>query len=122
MEDINSQKSIKKELNAVCGNKNVRGKTVTGYNVWSEDTFLLFETISDGKYLIRGSNNQEIHQALCKGNPDTAKERGRTTRILAKLRTHGLIRKVPHSRYCLVINKERRVMEALIETKRRTYR
>lgn len=121
MQNIIPQASIEKEINGVCGKKTVKGKVVTGYNVWSEETFLLFETISDGKYLIRGFTNQDIRRALCRGNPDTPKERGRTSRALAKLRAHGLIRKVPHSRRYLVSDKGRRVMGALIETKKRMY-
>ena len=113
--------SIEKEINGICGKKVDRGRTYTGYNVWSPETFRLFEAISDGKYLIRGFTNQEIRRDICRGNPDTAKERGRMSRSLAKLRAHGLIRKIPHSRRYLVSDKGRRVMGALIETKRKVY-
>lgn len=113
--------SIEKELNEICGKKVVRGRTYTGYNVWSPETFRLFETISDGRYLIRGFTNQEIRRTICRENPDTSKESGRMSRALSKLRVHGLIRKIPHSRRYLVSNKGRRVMGALIETKRKIY-
>ena len=114
-------KSIEKEINSICEKKVDRGRTYTGYNVWSPETFQLFEAISDGKYLIRGFTNQEIRRSICRGNPDTAKERGRMSRSLAKLRIHGLIRKIPRSRRYLVSDKGRRVMGALIETKRKIY-
>ena len=114
-------KSIEKEINGICGKKVDQGRTYTGYNVWSPETFRLFEAISDGKYLIRGFTNQEIRRNICRGNPDTARERGRMSRSLAKLRAHGLIRKIPHSRRYLVSDKGRRVMGALIETKRKIY-
>jgi hypothetical protein len=55
------------------------------------------------------------------GSPDTAKERGKTSRALAILRVHGLIRKFPRSRRNLVSDKGLRVMSALIETKRKVY-
>lgn len=113
--------SIEKEINGICGKKIVRGRSYTGYNVWSPEIFQLFEAISDGKYLIRGFTNQDIRRAISQGNPDTAKERGRMSRTLAKLRAHGLIRKIPHSRRYLVSDKGRRVLGALIETKRKTY-
>lgn len=121
MQNIIPQKSLEKEINGVCGKKTVKGRAYTGYNVWSSETFLLFETISDGKYLIRGFTNQDIRRSLCRGNADTAKERGKTSRALAKLRAHGLIRKIPHSRRYLVSDKGRRVIGALIETKRKVY-
>lgn len=114
-------RSMEKEVNGICSKKVVQGRTYTGYNVWSPETFQLFETISDGKYLIRGFTNQEIRRAINKKNPDTPKERGRMTRALAKLRAHGLIRKIPHSRRYLVSDKGRRVLGGLIETKRKIY-
>lgn len=114
-------RSIEKEVNGICSKKVVRGRTYTGYNVWSPETFQLFETISDGKYLVRGFTNQEIRRAMNKKEPDTSKERGRMTRTLAKLRAHGLIRRIPHSRRYLVSDKGRRVLGALIETKRKIY-
>ena len=114
-------KSIEKEIDGICGKKVDRGRTYTGYNVWSPETFQLFEAISDGRYLIRGFTNQEIRRSICRGNPDTARERGRMSRSLAKLRAHGLIRKIPHSRRYLVSDKGRRVMGALIETRRKIY-
>lgn len=114
-------KSIEKEINSVCQKKTAKGRTYTGYNVWAPETFQLFEAVCDGKYLIRGFTNQEIRRTICKGNPDTPKERGRMSRTLRKLRAHGLIRKIPHSRRYLVSDRGRRIMGALIETKRRTF-
>ncbi len=113
--------SIEKEVNSICQKKIVRGRSYSGYNVWSPDAFQLFETISDGKYLIRGFTNQEIRRCIYKDDPDTAKKRGCMSRELAKLRAHGLIRKIPHSRRYLVSAKGRRVLGALIEAKRKTY-
>lgn len=121
MHDIIPSKSIEKEISEICGKKVVRGRAYTGYNVWSPETFRLFEAVSDGKYLIRGFTNQEIRRAICPKNPDTSKERGRMGRTLSKLRAHGLIRKIPHSRRYLVSDKGRRVMGALIETKHKIY-
>lgn len=108
--------SIEKEINGICSKKVSNGRTYTGYNVWSEENFQLFETISDGKYLIRGFTNKEIRHAICKQNKDSMQERGRMSRTLAKLRAHGLIRKIPHSRRYLVIDKGCRIIGALIET------
>ena len=119
--DVIPAQSIEKEINCICGKTVMHKRTYTGYNVWSPETFQLFETISDGKYLIRGFTNQEIRRSIIRINPDSAKERGRMSRTLAKLRAHGLIRKIPHSRRYLVSDKGRRVLGALIETKRKLY-
>lgn len=114
-------KSIEKEINSICTKKTVKGRTYTGYNVWAPETFQLLEAVCDGRYLIRGFTNQEIRRTVSRGNPDTPKERGRMSRTLAKLRAHGLIRKVPHTRRYLVSDRGRRVMGALIETKRKIF-
>lgn len=121
MQDIIPAKTIEKEINGVCSRKNVKGRTYSGYNVWSKDTLLLFEAISDGKYLIRGFTNREIRHSIVAAQPDSTKVKGQISREFSKLRAHGLIRKVPHSRRYLVSNKGRRVMGALIETKRKIY-
>lgn len=115
------KESIEKEINSVCTKKTVQGRHYTGYNVWEPETFRLFEAISDGRYLIRGFTNRDIRRAVIARNPDSPKERGRMSRMLAKLRAHGLIRKIPHSRRYQVSDKGRRVLGALIETKRKTY-
>lgn len=121
MHNVIPVQSIEKEINGICGKKTVNGKTYTGYNVWSPEVFQLFEEISDGKYLIRGFTNKDIRNALSRGDSDSAKERGRMSRSFSKLRVYGLIRKIPHSRRYLVSDKGRRVIGALIETKRKTY-
>lgn len=121
LQDIVPAGSIEREINEVCGKKTVRGKTVTGYNVWSKETMQLFETISDGKYLIRGFTNKDIRIILYPQIHAEKKVRGKMSRTLSKLRAHGLIRKIPHSRKYLVTDKGRRVIGALIETKRKLY-
>lgn len=121
LQDIVPAGSIEREINEVCGKKTVRGKTVTGYNVWSKETMQLFETISDGKYLIRGFTNKDIRIILYPKIHAEKKARGKMSRTLSKLRAHGLIRKIPHSRKYFVTDKGRRVMGALIETKRKLY-
>lgn len=102
MYNVLPAKSIEKELNEICEKKTVRCKHYTGYNVWSPETFRLFETISDGKYLIHGFTNQEIRRY---NNPDTVNECGKMTRSFAKLCAHRLIRKIPHSRRYMVSDK-----------------
>lgn len=121
MQGIIPSASLEKEINAVCEKRTVKGKTVTGYNVWNVETMKLFEAVSDGKYLIRGFTNRDIRRTIYPGTSETAKIRGKMSRTLSKLRAHGLIRKIPHSRKYLVSDKGRRIMGALIETKRKIY-
>ncbi len=121
MTNVIPAKTIEKEINSICTKKVTKTRTYSGYNVWSPETFLLFETISDGKYLSRGFMNKDIRRVVFGTQSETAQNRGRMSRMFSKLRAHGLIRKVPHSRRYLLSDKGRRVLGALIETKRRTY-
>ena len=121
MQNIIPVKSLEKEINRLCSCMKVNGKTVTGFNVWEPDTFLLLETISQGKYLIKGFTNRDIRAELFSPKPDTKKQSGRTSRLLRKLREHGMIKKIPHSQRYLLTSNGRRITGALIETKRKIY-
>lgn len=57
-------KTIEKEINSICTKKVTGIRTYSGYNVWSPENFLLFETVSDGKYLIRGFTNKDIRRVI----------------------------------------------------------
>ena len=121
MQNIIPVKSLEKEINRLCSCMKVNGKTVTGFNVWEPDTFLLLETISQGKYLIKGFTNRDIRAELFSTKPDTKKQSGKTSRLLRKLREHGMIKKIPHSQRYLLTSNGRRITGALIETKRKIY-
>jgi len=122
LQGIIPQQSIEREINEVCAKKKSKGRSYTGFNVWEKETFELFEELSNGAYLIRGFTNKDIRRALYrKADADEKTNRNRITRMFGKLRAHGLIKKVPHSLCYLVTEKGRRVMGALIETKKRTY-
>jgi len=122
LQGIIPQQEIEREINEICTKKKSRGRNFTGFNVWEKGTFELFEELSNGDYLIRGFTNKDIRRALYrKVVADEKANRNRITRLFGKLRAHGLIKKVPHSLRYLVTEKGRRVMGALIETKKRTY-
>ena len=121
LQNIIPVKSLEKEIDKICSRKTVNGKTITGFNVWEPDTFQLFETISQGKYLIKGFTNQDIRAELFSKETDAKKQSGKTGRLLRKLREHGIIKKVPHSQRYLLTSKGRRITGALIEKKRKIY-
>ena len=91
MQHIVPAKTIEKEINGICCRNKVDGRSYSGYNVWSEDTFRLFETISDGRYLIRDFTNREIRHSIGRANPNSARVKGQTSREFSRLRSHGLI-------------------------------
>ena len=66
----------------------------------------IFNTLSCRMYFAAVGCKQTVSGC----HADTAKIRGKTSRTLAKLRAHGLIRKIPHSRRYLVSNNTRDVV------------
>jgi hypothetical protein len=122
LNDIVPTKTIEAEINAVCRGKIVGDKRFGGFNVWEEQTFLLITELSNASYLIRGFTNQDIRKVLFQGqNSELKKNKSKITRRFAKLRAHGLIRKIPRSRRYFLTGKGRRVFSALIETKNKLY-
>jgi len=114
--------SVEKEARDICRRKLVKEKTFSGFNVWEQNTFSLFEELCDGKYIIRGFTNKDIRRAMYSSKDSEANaNRNRITRLFAKLRAHGLIRKVPHSLRYMLTEKGRRVMGAVIHTQKRIY-
>ena len=121
MVDIVPVKSTLDEIGKVCSNKKIGGKTVTGFNVWSPEMSLIMETICDGRYFINGFRNKDVRQTIFPKITDAKKLASKTSRLLKKLRQHGLIKKAPRSRRYTVTSKGRRVMGTLIELRHREY-
>lgn len=114
-------KSVQEEIQKVCTRKTEKGKVFTGFNVWEKDTLQLFRTISDGRYLLSGFTNKMIRQSIYPTSYNDRRNRNKMTRLLKKLRVHGLIRKVPHSQKYHVSNKGRRIMNSLIEVNQKYF-
>ena len=121
MVDIVPVKSTLDEISKICSGKKVNGKKVTGFNVWSPEIVCIMETISDGRYLISGFRNKDIGKIIFPYISDSHKLSSKVSRLLKKLRQHGLIKKVPKSRRYHVTSKGRRIMGALIELRRKEY-
>lgn len=121
MVDIIPVQSTLAEIGTVCGGKTVSGKRISGFNVWAPDVVRIMETVCDGRYLINGFRNKDISQSILPDMKDVRKRSSKTSRILKKLRQHGLIKKIPRSRRYHVTSKGRRVMGALIELRHKDY-
>ena len=121
MVDIVPVKSVQQEIASVCTGKTVKGKRVPGFNVWSPDVVRIMEAVSDGRYLIGGFRNKDIGNVIFPGMKDAKKRSAKTSRTIKKLRQHGLIKKVPHSRRYHVTSKGRRIMGTLIELYHKDY-
>ena len=122
LNNIVPTKTLEKEINSVSRGKTINEKRFSGFNIWEENTFRLITELSSAAYLIRGFTNKDIRSALYQGQaPDDKANRNRVTRLFAKLRAHGLIKKVPRSLRYFLTAKGRRIFSALIQTKNRIY-
>ena len=81
----------------------------------------IMETICDGRFLIGGFRNKDIRSFIFPGIRDPKKLSSKTSRLLKKLRQHGLIKKVQRSRRYHVTSKGRRIMCTLIELRHKDY-
>jgi len=114
--------AVEKEMRSICTRKQVKERVYSGFNVWEQNTYQLFEELCDGKYLIRGFTNRDIRKAIYPyKESDLKSSRNRTSRLFAKLRAHGLIKKVPRASRYLLTEKGRRVMGAVVLTQKRIY-
>ena len=121
MVDIVPVKSILKEIEEICSGKKVNGKRVPGFNVWAPEVVTIMETVCDGRFLVKGFRNIDIRRIILPEIKDQKKQSSKMSRILKKLRQHGLIKKVQRSRRYHVTSKGRRIMGALIEIRHKEY-
>jgi len=67
-----------------------------GFNLFSEEDTCLFRTLLQGEFFISGFTNKQLREYL------TDKSAGQVTRLLKRLRVHGVIKKVgKHYKYYL---------------------
>ena len=78
----------------------------------------LFSIISSGEYLINGFTNKNIRNKYF-DIEITSKEINKLTRLLAKLKAHGIIKKVARkNKYYLTTNGRKIINSILIYTKK----
>jgi hypothetical protein len=102
-----------------------RGKrTYRALNPWIQQDALVLEAISDGAWEINGFSNRELRELLFSPAPgDPNQERrlsAKTTRLLALLRAHGLIKKLSAKTHRYRLTARGRQITAAIHTARQT--
>lgn len=103
--NIETNKVSIKDMKKVSSKVTIGKRTYSALNLLSEKTLSVFRIISKGNYLIKGFNNKIVRTELYGGRDVSSKEVNQMTRILAKLRAHGIIKKVARTnRYYLTTN------------------
>ena len=112
---IDKSKPIE-EIEKVSSKIVVKGRRYTGFNILDKETTKLFKILSNGSYMINGFRNSDIKYALYGERKDieSIKVRNRVTRLLAKLRAHKLIKKVPNGLKYYVTEKGRKIISQVL--------
>ena len=93
------------------------GRRHRGLNPWGEPDATLLAVIHRGEWTVSGFRNRDVRAALYPGKADADEQRrrsGRITRALARLRAHGLIRKVSGTHRYQVTPAGRQILTALL--------
>jgi hypothetical protein len=96
----------------------VSGRRHARFNPVSAQDCELFKAVLDGPHAINGLRNRDLAARLYPTTPRTpdeaARRCARVSRLIAKLRGHALLAKVPASRLYRVTPRGQRVMSAAL--------
>ena len=104
-----------KEIEEISKNIEVNNRNITGFNILDSKTTKVFETIASGDYIVNGITNKNLRCRIFKDDDiDSLKIRNKTTRLLNKLRSHGIIKKVNHSSKYYLTSKGRKIINSIL--------
>ena len=111
--EINKDTIPLKELEGISTRVEINSRTYAGINILNEKNLELFSEISKGEYLINGFSNKNIRKNIFKNSEDK-NIINKTTRILAKLRAHGIIKKVSRKNKYYLTTKGRKIINSIL--------
>jgi len=88
---IDDQSAGIKKLNNVSKSITVNNRSYKGFNFFLENDQSIFEKITNGEFLITGFQNKTLRERIPEKNT------GQISRLIKRLRAHGLIKKVSNS-------------------------
>ena len=102
--EIDLNKPTLKEVKNVSEKIEINKKIISGFNLLNNETLKVLQVISNGKYLINGFTNKSIRKEIF-DEYDSQYITNKTTRLLFKLKAHGIIKKVARkNKYYLTTN------------------
>ena len=101
-----------KKLESISNRKEVNNRIYTRFNLFNKDDIRLFSILADAGLLINGFNNEILRSRYFKDEEDynSKKIRNKTTRLIDKLRKHGIIKKVGSASKYYVTENGRKVI------------
>lgn len=109
--------SVGEIARAVCQPIQRDGRRYRGLNPWSEPDAALLPVISRGEWTVSGFRNREVRAALYPRQAAASEQRrqsAKVTRALARLRAHGIIKKVTGSYRYQLTRQGRQIVTALL--------
>lgn len=114
--EVNTDEVPLSEIEKVSQSITIKERKYTGFNILEKDTLKLFSIISSGEYLINGFSNKLIREKYFNNNY-SKKDINKLTRLLAKLKAHGIIKKVARkNKYYLTTNGRKITNSILVYT------
>jgi hypothetical protein len=80
-----------KKINKICKSIIINNRSYKGFNFFSDNDQVILEKIMNGEFLIAGFRNKTLRERIPEKNA------GQISRIIKRLRVHGLIKKVRSS-------------------------
>lgn len=117
--EINLEEVPLKEIENISKRKETDNRTYSGFNILSKDNLDLFSEIAKGEYLINGFNNKMIRKNLYKNSEDK-KTINKVTRLLAKLKVYGIIKKVARKNKYYLTTDGRKIINSILLYTRKT--
>lgn len=107
-----------KEIEKISSRKEVKGRKYAAFNILNEETLKLFEILASGEYLIHGFSNRMIRRRLFKDS-ENYRVINKMTRLLSKLKAHGIIKKVARkNKYYLTTSGRKLISSIMLYTKK----
>ena len=110
--------TLRETVGAICSSTISKGRRYRGLNPLQNDDFKMFQFLARGENTINGFRNRNLRAFLYDSSEQDPMEQrrasGRTTRRLALLRAHGLIKKIGKTNRYILTSKGQRVANAVL--------
>ncbi len=101
-----------KSIEKVSSRLEIDGRIYSGFNILNEETLNVFSVIANAKYLINGFTNKSIRKEIFNDNSKTTINK--TTRLLSKLKAHGIIKKVAKKNKYYLTTEGRKILNSIL--------
>lgn len=113
MPEIDGNRVSEKEILDASASKEINGRRYSGLNLLSSETVGVLSVIASGDFILNGFDNKNVRRRLYE-NSDSPKVVNKMTRLLSKLKAHGIIKKVPRKNRYYLTTRGREITNALL--------